>query len=133
MCAQAARHHGSHVELLALTGGGAVNDDPAEFAAASQAFGSMLASEHFKDRVNALAVGELLDAHFIIDILVVDGVIKTQLPDAFQLFGGRSRAIGFDAKQLADLHGGCSHSSGDGVNQHSALPFAFDVHRLNGV
>ena len=65
--AQAARHHGSDVELLALAGGGAVDDDPAEFAAAAQALGGVLAAEHFENRVDAFAVGELVDAHFVID------------------------------------------------------------------
>ena len=60
-------------------------------------------------------------------------VVEAELAHALQLFRGRSRAVGLDAQQLADLHGGGAHSAGDRVNQHAALMLVGHIDRLDGV
>src|ERR1019366_3432788 len=50
-------HHDAAVELLPLSGSGAIDDDPPKRPAAAQAFGRMLAAQHLEDGVHTLAVG----------------------------------------------------------------------------
>src|SRR5208337_2349669 len=79
MRAQAARHHGANVELLALAGGRSVDDDAPELTAAAKTLSGVFAAEHFKNRIHSFAVGEFADARLVIDFAIVDTVIESQL------------------------------------------------------
>ena len=84
---------------------------------ALDAFCDVLAAQHFENRVDALAVRQILDRFDVIALLVVDAVLQAELADLGQLFFGRRSAVHFDAENFSDLHGGGADSSGDGVDE----------------
>jgi hypothetical protein len=50
-------------------------DDPAEVPQAADAFRRVLTSQHFKNDIDALAVGQLANGLFVVLLFVVDPVM----------------------------------------------------------
>ena len=133
--AEALGHHGSGVELVALPGRGAVDDDAPERPAAAQALGGVLAAEHLEDCIHTFAVGQFQHALLVVNLAVVDAVVEPELLHALQLLVGRRGSVGFDRQQLSNLDRGRAHAAGDGVNQHTALVRVVPLdglHRVGG-
>ena len=81
----------------------------------------MLPAQHFKHRVHAFSMRDLLDRLLVIDALVVDAVLQSQFFYSRQLLIRRGRSIHFHAQQLADLHRCGSHTAGHRMNQNPWL------------
>src|ERR1700754_4276747 len=71
MRAQALCHHYAGIELVPLSGRGAVDDYAPKRAAAAQALSRVLTAQHFEDCIHALAIGQFVDSLFVIALAVV--------------------------------------------------------------
>ena len=97
--------------------GAAVDDHAAEVSQAARALVGVFAAQHFKNGVDAFAVGEIPDGFFVVILFVVDAMLQAEFRGAREFVVRRRSAVHFHAEQFADLHCCCAHAAGDGVNQ----------------
>src|SRR2546425_5530329 len=109
----------SRVEHGRLSGGRAVNDYASKVAQALYALRNVLAAEHFKHRVDTLAICKFLDCVLVIPLFVVDAVLQTEFADSGELLVRRRSAVGFNAQDLPDLHRGSTDSARDRMDQNA--------------
>src|SRR6516164_9163959 len=105
------------IKLRLFAGCRAVLNYLPEVAQASNALGSVFATEHFEDGIQALAPRQFFDRFFVIKILVVDRVLQSKFLHARQLLVRRRGPVHLRAQNLSDLDGGRADSSPDRVDQ----------------
>src|SRR5262249_16058627 len=105
------------IELRLLSGGTTVNDNATKVAQASCTFRGVLTTEHLEDRVYAFPIGHSLDGIFIVDLLVVNYMLKSEFLRPGQFVIGRRGAVHLDPKYLSDLDCCCAHAPGNCVYQ----------------